>query len=106
MAASGIALAWPFSTARYFAPWTPIPVAPIGARMLTGRSLRVVMVEAVQFTPLLLWAAWPRRRAFVRELGTPELGRTLSAFGLEHNPELLRLFTRAGRALHAARHLR
>jgi len=45
-------------------------------------------------------------RAFLRELGTPELGPVLTAFGLEHNPELLRLFTRAGRALHAARHLR
>src|SRR5205823_14081442 len=41
----GIALAWPFSTARYFAPWTPILVAPIGARMLSGRGLRVVMAE-------------------------------------------------------------
>ena len=58
----GIALAWPFSTARYFAPWTPILVAPIGARMLSGRGLRVVMAEALQFLPLLVWAVWPRRR--------------------------------------------
>jgi inner membrane protein len=59
----GIALAWPFSTARYFAPWTPIPVAPIGARMLTDDGLRVVMTEALQFAPLLVWAVWRRRRS-------------------------------------------
>jgi len=57
----GIALLWPLSNHRYFAPWTPIPVAPIGARMLTPHGLRVVMMEAVQFAPLLAWAAWPRR---------------------------------------------
>ena len=59
----GIALLWPFSNERFFAPWTPIPVAPIGARMLTGRGVRVVMTEALQFAPLLVWAVWPRRRA-------------------------------------------
>src|SRR5215470_12823045 len=57
----GIALLWPFSNARYFAPWTPIPVAPIGQRMLSERGLRVVLTEAVQFAPLLVWASWPRR---------------------------------------------
>jgi inner membrane protein len=58
----GIALLWPFSDARYFAPWRPIPVAPIGGRMLTRGGLRVVLVEAVQFAPLLVWAVWPRSR--------------------------------------------
>ena len=58
----GIALLWPFSNQRYFAPWTPIPVAPIGARMLTGRGVRIVLTEALQFAPLLVWAVWPRRR--------------------------------------------
>lgn len=57
----GIALLWPLSNRRYFAPWTPIPVAPIGARMLTGRGLRVVMMEVLEFSPLLVWAVWPRR---------------------------------------------
>jgi membrane-bound metal-dependent hydrolase YbcI (DUF457 family) len=56
-------LLWPFSNERFFAPWTPIPVAPIGVQMLTLRALRVVMVEAVQFSPLLLYALWPRRPA-------------------------------------------
>lgn len=59
----GIALLWPFSNQRYFAPWTPIPVAPIGQRMLSGRGLQVVLTEALQFAPLLVWAAWPRRTA-------------------------------------------
>ena len=62
----GIALLWPFSTARYFAPWTPIPVAPIGARLLSGRGVRVMVTEALQFSPLLVWAAWPRRSAATR----------------------------------------
>jgi len=57
----GIALLWPFSNERYFAPWTPISVAPIGGRMLTASGLRVVMHEAVQFAPLLVWSLWPRR---------------------------------------------
>jgi len=57
----GVALLWPVSNRRYFAPWRPIPVAPIGARMLTGRGLRVVVTEALQFAPLLLWSVWPRR---------------------------------------------
>ena len=59
----GIALLWPLSNQRYFAPWTPIPVAPIAAGMLTGRGLRVVITEALQFAPLLVWGLWPRRRS-------------------------------------------
>ena len=61
----GIALLWPFSNQRYFAPWTPIPVAPIGQGMLSVRGLRVALTEAVQFAPLLVWALWPGRRAGV-----------------------------------------
>ncbi|HYV66399.1 MAG TPA: metal-dependent hydrolase, partial [Myxococcales bacterium] len=58
----GIALLWPFSNARYFAPFRPIPVAPIGQGMWSERGLRVVLTEALQFAPLLFWASWPRRR--------------------------------------------
>ena len=58
----GVALLWPLSNDRYFAPWTPIPVAPIGARMLTTVGLSVVLTEALQFAPLLVWSLWPRRR--------------------------------------------
>src|SRR5467141_5469655 len=59
----GIALLWPFSNARYFAPWTHIPETTIEARMITSRGIRVVMTEALQFAPLLVWSLWPRRRA-------------------------------------------
>jgi inner membrane protein len=56
----GVALLWPFSNARFFAPWRPIPVAPIGSGMLSSRGLHVFAVEAVWSLPLLVWALWPR----------------------------------------------
>jgi len=58
----GCALLWPFSQARIFAPVTPIPVAPIGAAMLSGRGLYVVLVELVLFGPVFIFATFPRRR--------------------------------------------
>ena len=58
----GIALLWPFTNRRYFAPWTPIPVAPIGAGMLSRRGLEVIAAELLIFAPLWLYAFWPRRR--------------------------------------------
>jgi inner membrane protein len=56
----GVALLWPLSNARFFAPWRPIPVAPIGTRMLSARGLHVVAVEALWSLPVLVWAVWPR----------------------------------------------
>jgi inner membrane protein len=58
----GAALLWPFTDARFFAPWTPIPVAPIGRRFLSMRGLRVAAAEALLFAPFFLYALWPRRR--------------------------------------------
>jgi len=58
----GIALLWPWSNHRFFAPWRPIPVAPIGAAMLTARGLDVVLREAVLFLPLFAVGLWPRKR--------------------------------------------
>jgi inner membrane protein len=62
----GVALFWPFSDERLFAPWRPIPVAPIGRGMLSPRGLHVVVVELGLFAPLWiygLWAAiWRARR--------------------------------------------
>jgi inner membrane protein len=60
----GIALLWPFSNHRYFAPWRPIPVAPIGLGMLSARGLSVTVAETLLFLPLWLVAAWPRRDLF------------------------------------------
>jgi inner membrane protein len=59
----GAALAWPFSDARFFASWRPIPVAPIGVRMLSRRGLEVVLTEAVLFLPLFAVGLWPRKRS-------------------------------------------
>jgi inner membrane protein len=58
----GVALFWPFSNARYFAPWRPIPVAPIGTRLFSSHGLRVMAIELLMFLPLFLWSLWPRRR--------------------------------------------
>jgi len=63
----GCALLWPFSDERFYAPWTPLPVAPIGRAFLSGEGLRVATVEVVLLSPLLLYALWPalaaRRKA-------------------------------------------
>ena len=57
----GIALLWPFSDSRFFAPWRPIPVASIGARILSRAGLSLMAYEALLFAPLWVVAAWPRR---------------------------------------------
>lgn len=59
----GAALGWPWSLHRFFAPWRPIPVAPIGRRLLSVWGARVMATELVLFLPLLLYALWPRRRS-------------------------------------------
>jgi inner membrane protein len=59
----GCALLWPFDHARYFAPWRPIPVAPIGRAFFSSTGLRVACAELLLFAPLFLYALWPRRRA-------------------------------------------
>jgi len=56
----GIALLWPFMNARYFAPWRPIPVAPIGLRFLSARGLYVALAELALFLPLFIYGLWPR----------------------------------------------
>ncbi len=58
----GIALFWPFSSERVFAPWRPIPVAPIGMGILSRRGVAVMLQEVALFSPLLLLAFWPSRR--------------------------------------------
>lgn len=57
----GAALWWPLSDARVFAPWRPIPVAPIGLGYLSPRGMYVALVELAMFVPLLAFALWPRR---------------------------------------------
>lgn len=56
----GAALLWPFSDERFFAPFTPLPVAPIGRGLLSARGAIVVLTELVVFAPLVAYALWPR----------------------------------------------
>jgi inner membrane protein len=60
----GVALLWPWTAQRYFAPWRPIPVAPIGVDFLSAYGMHVAGVELLQFAPVFAYALWPRRRAF------------------------------------------
>ncbi len=47
----GIAFFWPITVERYFFPWQPIEVSPIGvARFLSPRGLEVLISE--------LWTVW------------------------------------------------
>jgi inner membrane protein len=52
----GVGLFWPITSERFFFPWRPLPVAPIGVGMLSARGLYVLAVEAVAFLPLWLYA--------------------------------------------------
>jgi inner membrane protein len=58
----GCALFWPLSASRHFAPFRPIPVAPIGFGFFSERGLRVALVELVLFAPVFAYALWPRRK--------------------------------------------
>ena len=57
----GCALLWPFDLTRYFAPWRPIPVAPIGMDFFSLYGGFVALTEVVLFSPVLL-LAWRSRR--------------------------------------------
>jgi len=57
----GCALLWPFDLTRYFAPWRPIPVAPIGVAFFSPDGASVALAELVLFCPAFLFALRPRR---------------------------------------------
>jgi len=52
----GCALFWPFDLTRYFSPWRPIQVAPIGLAFLSSYGAIVAMSELVLFLPLFVFA--------------------------------------------------
>jgi inner membrane protein len=52
----GSALFWPFDLTRYFAPWRPLPVAPIGPGIMSAYGVSVMLTEVVLFSPLMLVA--------------------------------------------------
>jgi inner membrane protein len=62
----GVALAWPLSGQRYFFPWRPIHVSPIGVRFFSARSWSVLESELLwvwlpaSLLSLALWR-WLRR---------------------------------------------
>jgi inner membrane protein len=55
----GCALFWPFDLTRYFAPWRPIPVAPIGLGLLSVYGAIVFLTECAFFGPVLFFALRP-----------------------------------------------
>ncbi|WP_426269300.1 metal-dependent hydrolase [Dyella kyungheensis] len=65
----GVALAWPFSDARWFAPFHPIAVSPIGARFFSERGVHVLISEfywvwlptAVLALGIVLWQRASKR---------------------------------------------
>jgi len=71
----GIAFFSPFSNERYFFPWRPIRVSPIGTRFFSSRGLEVLVSEVVWvWVPCAVVAAIPwwrtRRRRRVENPAT------------------------------------
>jgi inner membrane protein len=62
----GCALFWPFDEQRYFLPWRPLTVSPIGGGFFSEWGLRVLLQEIVWvWIPALLAGGilwWLRRR--------------------------------------------
>ena len=56
----GCALFWPFDATRYFAPWRPIPVSPIGFDLLSPFAAIIAVTELMLFAPLWVYALRPR----------------------------------------------
>jgi inner membrane protein len=54
-------LFWPFDHTRYFAPWRPIPVSPIGLGYLSPYGVFVAVSELVMFSPVIAYALWRKR---------------------------------------------
>ena len=60
----GIAFFCPFDNTRYFLPWDPIPVSPLGGGgILSPYMLRVIGWEALLLWPLALWMGTVRSKA-------------------------------------------
>ncbi len=71
----GVALFWPFSLERYFAPVRAIEVAPIGvSRFLSRRGFAVVLSEllwiGIPCAAVAIALAWMRRRAGAKPSAT------------------------------------
>jgi inner membrane protein len=58
----GVALLWPFTNERFWAPFRFIPISPIGVHILSERGFTVMLTEVLIFAPFWLYAIWPRRK--------------------------------------------
>ncbi len=58
----GIAFFWPWNNDRFFLPWRLIPAAPIGPGFFSWHCAEILTLEALYFSPLFLYALWPRGR--------------------------------------------
>ncbi|MDQ3280612.1 MAG: metal-dependent hydrolase [Acidobacteriota bacterium] len=59
----GVALFAPFSNHRYFFPWTPIRVSPIGAGFFSARGIETLRSEAVMvWLPVIAASVLARSR--------------------------------------------
>lgn len=69
----GVAFFAPFSNTRYFFPWRPIEVSPIGLRFFSSSSAWVVLVSEVVWiwipAVVILTTVWVYRRARSRASG-------------------------------------
>jgi len=62
----GVALLWPISQVRFWAPLRFIPVAPIGLRLLSPHGMFVMLFETILFSPFFLYAFFAGRKKNVR----------------------------------------
>ena len=61
----GVAFLAPFSNARFFFPWRPIEVSPIGLHFFSSRGLDVILSEIVWIwipSALVMMLAWAIRK--------------------------------------------
>ena len=59
----GVALLWPWSDVRWFAPWRPVAVSPIGAQFFSSRGVTVFVSEMLWiWLPLAMTALFVRSR--------------------------------------------
>jgi len=64
---AGIMFWWPLDTARHLAPFHLLEASPMGRGLLSAAGGAFLAWEATLFSPLLLWALWPRRRPLPRD---------------------------------------
>lgn len=67
----GVELFWPFSTARFFFPWRPLPTSPLSARaFFQGRGVDILLAEFVWvWVPVMLLSIAPVVRRLRRQGG-------------------------------------